>query len=487
MEAITEIWQSNQQDQVVAALNTCAMVSITDTAGNIIFVNDKFCEISGYEEEELIGKNHRMFKSGLHPDSIYENLWKTISSGKVWTGEICNKTKSGGLVWFTATIVPFKDEFGIIEKYVAIRSNISELKAKEEELEYSKLSFKQLFNLAPDAYLVCNNEGLILNCNQATEELTGYSQKELLFKNIFDINLITKRSKVLFKKSLESSSAGQDKTELQIVSKSGKKVTLEVASHKIDLNNRKVVLSIGRDITQRNKILQELNVKTLDLEVFIYRASHEMKAPFTTIEGLLNLLKEEKSSVGTDAIIKMMEFTLKNGKSMLDNLNSVRTILKGDLEREVVDLKNLVTQIIYDLSYMDNYEEVNFEVDIPTNFKLFGNSFLLKSVFLNLIQNSIKYNIPKTDGKSPNVKITAFKVGNTAVAHVIDNGLGIKPDEQDKVFDLYYRSNYRKEGCGLGLYITKNAVERLGGQIDLTSFQNQFTKFEIKIPLVSQS
>ena len=116
------------------ALNHHAIVSITDVKGNIIYANDKFCEISGYELDELIGKNHRILKSDEHKPEFFVDLWKTVTNGKVWHGDIKNKKKDGGYYWVRATIVPFMDKAGKPFKYVAIRTDITERKMAEEEL-----------------------------------------------------------------------------------------------------------------------------------------------------------------------------------------------------------------------------------------------------------------------------------------------------------------------------------------------------------------
>lgn len=120
------------------ALDEHSIVSIADIKGNIIYVNDKLCEISGYTKEELIGKNHRVLKSDEHSKEFFYNLWKTISSGKIWKGEVKNKKRGGGYYWVNATIIPFLDSKGNIFKYVSIRTDITEEKKYKEELIESK-------------------------------------------------------------------------------------------------------------------------------------------------------------------------------------------------------------------------------------------------------------------------------------------------------------------------------------------------------------
>lgn len=123
-----------------------AICSVTDPEGKIIYVNDKFCEISKYSREELLGQDHRIVNSNYHPSSMFKELWETIKSGKVWRSDVKSKAKDGTFFWLDSTIVPIHNDNGVITEYFSLRTPIDDRKRiEEEQKEYVKNLEKMLY------------------------------------------------------------------------------------------------------------------------------------------------------------------------------------------------------------------------------------------------------------------------------------------------------------------------------------------------------
>ena len=151
-------------------------MAITDQRGEIVYVNDKFCDVSQYSREELLGQNHRIINSGYHPKEFFQQLWSTISNGKTWRGEIRNRAKDGSHYWVATTIVPFLGDDGKPRQYVAIRTDITE--RKQAEISASRLA--AIVEFSQDAIIGKDLNGVVTSWNRGAEKAFGYSAEEMI-------------------------------------------------------------------------------------------------------------------------------------------------------------------------------------------------------------------------------------------------------------------------------------------------------------------
>jgi diguanylate cyclase (GGDEF)-like protein/PAS domain S-box-containing protein len=166
------------------ALDQHAIVAVTDLAGRITHVNDKFCEISKYSRNELIGQTHQIINSGVHPRSFWTEAWQNICQGQTWQAEVCNRAKDGSLYWVNTSIVPYRDQSGKISKYVAIRADITERKHLEKALRSSQERFELAVRGANDGIWDWNIATDEVYYSPHFKELLGYTQDE--FPDHFD-------------------------------------------------------------------------------------------------------------------------------------------------------------------------------------------------------------------------------------------------------------------------------------------------------------
>jgi len=160
------------------AIDSTASVTEADLAGNITFANHLFCLISGYTRQELLGQNHRVINSGWHDAGFFAQLWETISSGRTWHGEICNRAKDGRLFWTASTIIPIKDDDGLPQKYLSIRFDITQRKLDEASLSAEKERWQVTLQSINDAVIVTNSRNEVTYLNPTAEALLDIAQEE---------------------------------------------------------------------------------------------------------------------------------------------------------------------------------------------------------------------------------------------------------------------------------------------------------------------
>jgi len=239
------------------AFNKEMISSSTDAEGNLIHVTDKFVEISKYTREELIGQNHRILKSGYHSKEFYENLWKTISSGNIWRGEIKNRAKDGSYYWFDTIIIPLLGADKKPQKYISIRYLITDqklLECIEHELQYARI----LIEASLDPLVTISAEGKIMDINEATVKVTGIPRDKLIGTDFFNYFTEPEKAREGYKEAFAKGSVANYPLTIRHQGGHLTDVLYNASVYKDTQGNVLGVFAAARDITAQKKIEHEL-------------------------------------------------------------------------------------------------------------------------------------------------------------------------------------------------------------------------------------
>jgi len=501
-----------QAIKILNALNEDSIVAITDKNGTITHANKKFCELSKYPLSELIGKNHRILKSGFHPPEFYHNMWNTISQGKIWKGSVKNKAKDNSFYWVKTTIFPIMDNNRNIIEYVTIRVDITEQIKKQEQLNKA-LHFlaksKFLTNIYENSlglFRTIDLDGYIIECNQSYVDSLGYTKDEIIGQSIYDHvpeELIPNLRKTFQK---WKTTGNVTNSEIFLRRKDGTTFPVSLSANNLYDNKGNLIGSntILQDITEMYYLrkqkdehekmiasqLESLQKLSKQKDEFLAIITHELKTPLVPIIGYTDLLLAQKFGELTEKQQSSLNSIRINSKSLLRLISDLLDLQKLELgtfkfEKNNFILSDLIQECLRQITPEFNDKNIEIIQNIETDLYCYCDSGRIKQTILNLLTNAIDF-CPKSKGQ---ITISLKHEENTAKIIIKDNGKGMTESELSNVFTKFYQADpsitRAHGGTGLGLSICKAIVSDHDGQISAKSDGLQKgTEIQIILPLV---
>jgi PAS domain S-box-containing protein len=344
---------------------------------------------------------------------------------------------------------------------------------------------------APIGAVLMTELGNILAVNRHASQILGVTEKQLIgspFVRLFD----EKRQRILetfFSKTFvgtatltteRSTIRGKKYLEVRIASISIKNGLPYKIGILTDFTEKvQAQLKVEQQLEELKTINEQLKMANDDLDAFVYTASHDLKAPIANIEGLIELLRRRVDSADPQlqSLFQLVELSIGRFQGTIKDLTEVALIPRRNLEKEqAINPAEIIEEVQTLIREMILGSEAKIEVVCDPEARLLFSRSNFRSIVYNLLTNSLKYRAPE---RPPHIRIGLEKVPGYSLLTVSDNGMGIAPDKQDKIFAMFKRLHTHVEGTGIGLFIIKRIVDSSDGKIEVDSAEGRGTTFRV--------
>ncbi len=233
----------------------------------------------------------------------------------------------------------------------------------------------------------------------------------------------------------------------------------------------------NHQVQERNDALNKLNQ---EMDVFVYRTSHDLRAPLTSLLGIIALMRNESISTEIISYLDLQERSINKLDSFIKEILDYSRNSRLDAEPQIVDFQTLIEDTYALYTHLPQFEKIDKQTTITQMVPFGGDKKRLEVIFNNLLSNALRYYNPYEENPFIDTKVDIDE--SQAVIRIQDNGLGIALEHQERIFEMFYRANTNSEGSGLGLFLVKETIEKIGGSVKIESEVNKGTLFTVHLP-----
>lgn len=472
-----------------------AAVGITyvDTnSGQLLEVNKKYCDLLGYTEQEI---KHKNIQAIVHPDDLEESFlnFEKLKNGIIreYSTERRHLTKSNNIIWIRLTISPLWEVGTPPTNHIAIVEDVTERKLAEEVIFNSQQRIESLINTVDGIVWECDAKTLEFTfISKKVEDILGYTSQEWISTPNFWANHIYPKDKELCLKYYAEQIALKSNLdfEYRMIAKDGSIVWLRDIVNVIVQNGAiKNLRGIMIDVTKNKQIEKDLNnsfnlvsEQNKRLLNFSYIVSHNLRSHTSNISSIVDLIDSSESEEEKEEMIQLLKSVSDSLNETMLNLNEIVNIQTNvGLVTENLNLKQYLDNTLSLLSDQIELKGINIISSIENTIEVNYNPAYLQSILYNLISNAIRYSHQE---RHPTITIDCYVENKKTVLKVSDNGIGIDLNKNGhKIFGMYKKFSTHKDSKGIGLFITKNQIDAMGGNITVESEPNLGTTFKVYI------